>query len=132
KAQLADVVAGTEETTTGVIRLRAMAEHGVLAYPIVAVNDANTKHLFDNRFGTGQSTIDAILRSTNLLLAGRTFVVCGYGMCGRGVASRARGLGARVVVTEVSPLAALEAVMEGYRVMPLRDAARIGDVLATV
>ncbi len=132
KDQLPEILAGTEETTTGVIRLRAMAEHGVLAYPIVAVNDADTKHLFDNRFGTGQSTIDAILRSTNLLMAGRTVVVCGYGMCGRGVASRARGLGAHVVVTEVSPLAALEAVMEGYRVMPLRDAARIGDVFVTV
>jgi adenosylhomocysteinase len=132
KDQLPEVVAGTEETTTGVIRLRAMAEHGVLAYPIVAVNDANTKHLFDNRFGTGQSTIDAILRSTNLLLAGRTIVVCGYGMCGRGVASRARGLGARVVVTEVQPLPALEAAMEGYTVMPLREAARQGDVFVTV
>src|SRR5207248_3189288 len=132
KDQLADVVAGTEETTTGVIRLRAMAEHGVLAYPIVAVNDANTKHLFDNRFGTGQSTIDAILRSTNLLLAGRTIVVCGYGMCGRGVASRARGLGARVVVTEVQPLPALEAAMEGYTVMPLREAARVGHMLVPV
>jgi len=132
KDQLADVVAGTEETTTGVIRLRAMAEHGVLAYPIVAVNDANTKHLVDNRFGTGQSTIDAILRSTNLLLAGRTIVVCGYGMCGRGVASRARGLGARVVVTEVQPLPALEAAMEGYTVMPLREAARVGDLFVTV
>src|SRR5438874_9118573 len=130
--QLPEVIGGTEETTTGVIRLRAMAEHGVLAYPIVAVNDANTKHLFDNRFGTGQSTIDAILRSTNLLLAGRTVVVCGYGMCGRGVASRARGLGARVVVTEVSPLSALEAVMEGYQVMPMREAARLGDVFVTV
>jgi adenosylhomocysteinase len=132
KEQLPEVIAGTEETTTGVIRLRAMAEHGVLAYPIVAVNDANTKHLFDNRFGTGQSTIDAILRSTNLLLAGRTVVVCGYGMCGRGVASRARGLGARVVVTEVQPLPALEAAMEGYTVMPLREAAREGDVFVTV
>jgi len=132
KEQLAEVIAGTEETTTGVIRLRAMAERGVLAYPIVAVNDANTKHLFDNRFGTGQSTIDAILRSTNLLLAGRTVVVCGYGMCGRGVASRARGLGARVVVTEVQPLPALEAAMEGYTVMPLREAARQGDVFVTV
>jgi adenosylhomocysteinase len=132
KDQLPEVMAGTEETTTGVIRLRAMAEHGVLAYPIVAVNDANTKHLFDNRFGTGQSTIDAILRSTNLLLAGRTVVVCGYGMCGRGVASRARGLGARVVVTEVQPLPALEASMEGYTVMPLREAARQGDVFVTV
>ena len=105
--QIAEIVGGAEETTTGVIRLRAMAEHGVLAYPIVAVNDANTKHLFDNRFGTGQSTLDAIIRSTNFLIAGRTVVVCGYGMCGRGVASRARGLGARVVVTEVSPLPAL-------------------------
>ncbi len=132
KDQLPEILAGTEETTTGVIRLRSMAEAGVLAYPIVAVNDANTKHLFDNRFGTGQSTIDAILRSTNLLFAGRTVVVCGYGMCGRGVASRARGLGAQVVVTEVSPLAALEAVMEGYRVMPIADAARIGDVFVTV
>ncbi|MFL5798779.1 MAG: adenosylhomocysteinase [Actinomycetota bacterium] len=132
KDQLLEILAGTEETTTGVIRLRSMAEHGVLAYPIVAVNDADTKHLFDNRFGTGQSTIDAILRSTNLLMAGRTVVVCGYGMCGRGVASRARGLGAHVIVTEVSALAALEAVMEGYRVMPLRDAARIGDVFVTV
>ena len=126
------VIGGTEETTTGVIRLRAMAEHGVLAYPIVAVNDANTKHLFDNRFGTGQSAIDAILRSTNLLLAGRTVVVCGYGMCGRGVSLRARGMGARVVVTEVAPLPALEAAMEGYTVMPLREAARIGDVFVTV
>src|SRR5438552_18039120 len=130
--QLSEIVAGTEETTTGVIRLRSMAEHGVLAYPIVAVNDANTKHLFDNRFGTGQSTIDAIFRSTNLLLAGRTMVVCGYGMCGRGVASRARGLGARVVVTEVQPLPALEAAMEGYTVMPLREAARQGDIFITV
>src|SRR5919197_5951006 len=130
--QLEEVVGGTEETTTGVIRLRAMAAEGVLAYPIVAVNDADTKHLFDNRFGTGQSTIDGIVRATNLLLAGRTVVVCGYGMCGRGVASRARGLGARVVVTEVAPLPALEAVMEGFEVMPLRDAARQGDVFVTV
>jgi len=130
--QLPEIIAGTEETTTGVIRLRSMATAGVLAYPIVAVNDANTKHLFDNRFGTGQSTIDAILRSTNLLLAGRTVVVCGYGMCGRGVASRARGMGAQVVVTEVSPLAALEAVMEGFQVMPLGEAVRIGDVFVTV
>ena len=132
KDQLGDIIAGTEETTTGVIRLRAMADKGVLAYPIVAVNDAETKHLFDNRFGTGQSTIDAIMRATNFLLAGRTVVVCGYGMCGRGVASRARGMGASVVVTEVSPLAALEAQMEGYRVMPLREAARIGDIFVTV
>ncbi len=130
--QIAEIWGGTEETTTGVIRLRAMAEGGALAYPIVSVNDANTKRLFDNRFGTGQSTIDAIMRATNLLLAGRTIVVCGYGMCGRGVASRARGLGAKVVVTEVDPLPALEAAMEGYQVMSLRDAARIGDVFVTV
>ena len=130
--QLVDVLGGTEETTTGVIRLRAMARDGALAYPIVSVNDADTKHLFDNRFGTGQSTVDAIMRATNRLLAGRTVVVCGYGMCGRGVASRARGLGAHVIVTEVTPTSALEAVMEGYRVMPLRDAARIGDLFVTV
>ncbi|HZP90673.1 MAG TPA: adenosylhomocysteinase [Actinomycetota bacterium] len=130
--QIGEVVGGTEETTTGVIRLRAMAADGALRYPIVSVNDANTKHLFDNRFGTGQSTMDAIMRATNLLLAGRTMVVCGFGMCGRGVASRARGLGAKVVVTEVDPLPALEAAMEGYQVMPLREAARIGDVFVTV
>src|ERR671930_709621 len=130
--QLPEIFAGTEETTTGVIRLRSMAEKGVLAYPIVAVNDANTKHLFDNRFGTGQSTIDGIVRATNRLLAGRTVVVCGYGQCGRGVASRARGMGARVVVTEVDPLRALEAVMEGFEALPIRDAARIGDVFVTV
>jgi adenosylhomocysteinase len=130
--QLGEVIGGTEETTTGVIRMRAMAADGALRYPIVSVNDANTKHLFDNRFGTGQSTIDAIMRSTNLLLAGRTVVVCGYGMCGRGVASRAKGLGAQVVVTEVDTLPALEAAMEGYRVMPLREAARIGEVFVTV
>jgi adenosylhomocysteinase len=130
--QIADVVGGTEETTTGVIRLRAMAADGALKYPIVSVNDADTKHLFDNRFGTGQSTMDAIMRATNLLLAGRTVVVAGYGMCGRGVASRARGLGAKVVVTEVDPLPALEAAMEGYGVMPLREAARVGDVFVTV
>jgi adenosylhomocysteinase len=130
--QLPDVLGGTEETTTGVIRLRAMHEDGALKYPIVAVNDADTKHLFDNRFGTGQSTMDAIMRGTNLLLAGRVVVVAGYGMCGRGVASRARGLGAQVVITEVDPLPALEAAMEGFRVMPLRDAARIGDVFITV
>ena len=130
--QLPEVWGGTEETTTGVIRLRAMAADGALAYPIVSVNDANTKRLFDNRFGTGQSTIDAIMRSTNLLLAGRTVVVCGYGMCGRGVASRARGMGAHVIVTEVDPLPALEAAMEGYRVAPLREAARIGEIFVTV
>ena len=130
--QIAEIIGGTEETTTGVIRLRAMAADGALKYPIVSVNDADTKHLFDNRFGTGQSTIDAIMRSTNRLLAGRTIVVCGYGMCGRGVASRARGMGAHVIVTEVDPTAAIEAVMEGYRVMPLRDAARVGDIFITV
>jgi len=130
--QLHEVIGGTEETTTGIIRLRAMANDGALMYPIVSVNDADTKHLFDNRFGTGQSTIDAIMRSTNLLLAGRTVVVCGYGMCGRGVASRARGMGAKVVVSEVDPIRALEAAMEGYGVMPLRDAARIGDMFVTV
>jgi adenosylhomocysteinase len=130
--QLAELIGGTEETTTGVIRLRAMARDGVLGYPIVAVNDARTKHLFDNRFGTGQSTIDGIIRATNLLIAGRTVVVCGYGQCGRGVASRARGLGAQVVITEISPVSALEAAMEGYRVLPLREAARVGDVFVTV
>jgi adenosylhomocysteinase len=130
--QIADVWGGTEETTTGVIRLRAMAGDGALRYPIVSVNDADTKHLFDNRYGTGQSTMDAIMRSTNRLIAGKNIVVCGFGMCGRGVASRARGLGAQIIVTEVDPTAALEAVMEGYRVMPLRDAARIGDIFVTV
>jgi adenosylhomocysteinase len=130
--QLGEILGGTEETTTGVIRLRAMAQQGKLRYPIVAVNDAMTKHLFDNRFGTGQSTIDGIIRATNFLIAGRVVVVCGYGMCGRGVASRARGMGAQVVVTEVSPLAALEAAMEGYRVLPIREAARVGDIFVTV
>ena len=130
--QLKELIGGTEETTTGVIRLRAMQHDGVLAYPIVAVNDADTKHLFDNRYGTGQSTIDGVIRATNLLLAGRTVVVCGYGMCGRGVASRARGMGARIVVTEVDPLRALEAYMDSYQVMPIRDAARIGDLFVTV
>jgi len=131
-AQLSEVLGGTEETTTGVIRLRAMALDGALKYPIVSVNDADTKHLFDNRFGTGQSTIDAIMRATNRLLAGKSIVVCGYGMCGRGVASRARGMGAKVIVVEVEPVLALEAAMEGYQVMPLRDAARIGDIFITV
>jgi adenosylhomocysteinase len=132
KEQLAELRGGTEETTTGVIRLRAMAADGVLAYPIVAVNDADTKHLFDNRFGTGQSTIDGIIRATNRLLAGRTVVVVGYGMCGRGVSSRARGMGARVIVCEVDPMSALEAVMEGYECMPSLQAAREGDVFVTV
>ncbi|MDP9185047.1 MAG: adenosylhomocysteinase [Actinomycetota bacterium] len=130
--QLTHVLGGTEETTTGVIRLRAMGNDGALGYPIVSVNDADTKHLFDNRFGTGQSTMDAVMRATNRLLAGRTVVVAGYGMCGRGVSSRARGLGAHVIVTEVDPTAALEALMEGFRVLPMREAARIGDLFITV
>jgi len=127
-----DVVGGTEETTTGVIRLRSMAKDGVLKYPIIAVNDADTKHFFDNRYGTGQSTIDGILRATNLLFAGLRVVVCGYGWCGRGVASRAKGLGSDVIITEVNPTRALEAVMDGFRVMPLAEAAKIGDVFVTV
>ena len=126
-----NVIGGTEETTTGVIRLRAMAAEGALRYPIIAVNDADTKHLFDNRYGTGQSTIDGILRATNFLLAGRNFVVGGYGWCARGIAMRARGIGANVIVTEVNPLRALEAVMDGFRVMPMIEAARIGDVFVT-
>jgi adenosylhomocysteinase len=126
------VIGGTEETTTGVIRLKAMGAQGVLRYPIVAVNEANTKHMFDNRYGTGQSTIDGIIRATNVLLAGKTFVVAGYGWCGRGLASRAKGLGADVVVTEVNPLRALEAVMDGFRVMPMNEAAEVGDVFVTV
>ncbi len=129
---VADVLGGTEETTTGVIRLRAMARDGSLRYPIVAVNDAQTKYLFDNRYGTGQSTLDGILRATNLLLAGLDFVVAGYGWCGRGVAMRARGLGARVIVTEVNPVRALEAVMDGFRVMPMSEAAAVGSVFVTV
>jgi len=129
---LPDVLAGTEETTTGVIRLRSMAREGALAYPIIAVNDADTKHLFDNRYGTGQSTIDGITRATNVLWAGKTVVVAGYGWCGRGVAMRARGLGAQVVVTEVKPVCALEAAMDGLRVMPMAEAARIGDIFVTV
>ena len=129
---LDSVIGGTEETTTGVIRLKAMAEDGVLKYPIIAVNDANTKHLFDNRYGTGQSTLDGIIRATNRLIAGSIFVVCGYGWCGRGVAMRAKGLGARVIVTEVDPLKALEAVMDGFDVMPLAEASEIGDFFCTV
>ncbi len=132
KALLKDVIGGTEETTTGVIRLRAMAEGGVLKYPIIAVNDAYTKYLFDNRYGTGQSTIDGILRATNRLIAGSVFVVCGYGWCGRGLALKAKGFGARVVVTEVDDLRALEAVMDGFEVMPIVDASRIGDIFVTV
>jgi adenosylhomocysteinase len=132
KDVLAGVEGGTEETTTGVIRLRAMAKDGVLKYPIIAVNDALTKHLFDNRYGTGQSTMDGILRATNILVAGLNVVVAGYGWCGRGVASRARGLGANVIVTEVDPTRALEAVMDGYRVMKMTEAASIGDIFLTV
>ncbi|MGE4357944.1 MAG: adenosylhomocysteinase [Candidatus Omnitrophota bacterium] len=123
---------GTEETTTGVIRLRALEKEGKLKYPIIAVNDALTKHLFDNRYGTGQSTIDGILRATNRLIAGTSFVVCGYGWCGRGVAMRAKGMGAKVIICEKDPLRALEACMDGYEVMPLRKAARIGDIFVTV
>jgi adenosylhomocysteinase len=129
---LVDVIGGTEETTTGVIRLRAMAKEGVLRYPIIAVNDADTKHLFDNRYGTGQSTIDGIIRATNFLLAGSKFVVAGYGWCGRGLASRARGAGAEVIVTEVDPTKALEATMDGFRVMAMIDAAKLGDIFCSV
>src|SRR5438105_8584745 len=128
---LEGVIGGTEETTTGIIRLRAMAKEGVLRYPIVAVNDADTKHLFDNRYGTGQSTIDGIIRATNFLLAGANFVVAGYGWCGRGLASRARGAGAEVVITEVDPTKALEAVIDGLRVMPVAEAAKVGDIFIT-
>ena len=129
---LRQITGGTEETTTGVIRLRSMAKDKVLGYPIIAVNDAMTKHLFDNRYGTGQSTIDGILRATNRLLAGSVFVVCGYGWCGRGVAMRAKGMGAKVVITEVNPLRALEATMDGFQVMPIAQAAKIGDFFVTV
>lgn len=127
-----DVIGGTEETTTGVIRLRNMAQQGALCYPVIAVNDARTKHFFDNRYGTGQSTLDGITRATNLLWAGARVVVCGYGWCGRGIAMRARGMGSRVTVTEIDPIAALEAVMDGFDVMPLHDAAPFGDVFVTV
>ncbi len=127
-----NIVGGTEETTTGVIRLRAMAADKMLEFPVMAVNDAMTKHFFDNRYGTGQSTIDGILRATNVLLAGKTFVVAGYGWCGRGLAMRARGMGANVIVTEIDPLVALEAVMDGFRVMPMAEAAPIGDIFVTL
>jgi adenosylhomocysteinase len=132
KDLLPGILAGTEETTTGVIRLKSMAKDGVLRYPIVAVNDAQTKHLFDNRYGTGQSTLDGILRATNVLLAGLKFVVAGYGMCGKGVAMRARGAGAHVIVTEINPIRAIEAVMDGYEVMPMAEAAPLGDIFLTV
>jgi adenosylhomocysteinase len=131
KDALADLRGGTEETTTGVIRLHSMAKEGVLSYPVIAINDAHTKHLFDNRYGTGQSTIDGIIRATNLLLAGKNFVVAGYGWCSRGIASRAHGLGAIVIVTEVEPTRALEAAMDGFRVMPMAEAAKIGDIFVT-
>jgi len=129
---LPGIIGGTEETTTGVIRLRAMAADGMLMFPVMAVNDAMTKHFFDNRYGTGQSTVDGIIRATNVLLAGKRFIVAGYGWCGRGLASRARGMGAHVIITEVEPLKALEAVMDGYEVMPMMDAVKIGDIFCTV
>jgi len=129
---LDDVIGGTEETTTGVIRLRAMAHDGALNYPIIAVNDAMTKYLFDNRYGTGQSTLDGIIRATNVLLSGKTFVVAGFGWCARGLAMRARGMGANVIVTEVDPMKALEAIMDGYRVMPMSEAAKLGNIFCTL
>jgi adenosylhomocysteinase len=132
REMLPEVIGGTEETTTGVIRLKAMAADGALEFPVVAVNDAMTKHLFDNRYGTGQSTVDGIIRATNILLAGKNFVVGGYGWCARGLAMRARGMGAKVIVTEVDPLPALEAVMDGFRVMPMMEAATIGDIFCTL
>ena len=127
-----NIVGGTEETTTGVIRLRSMQREGTLQYPIIAINDALTKHLFDNRYGTGQSTIDGLLRATNILLAGKIVVICGYGWCARGVASRAKGMGARVIITEINPLKALEAVMDGFQVSPIREAAKVGDLFVTL
>ncbi|MFH1847935.1 MAG: adenosylhomocysteinase, partial [Candidatus Omnitrophota bacterium] len=126
------ILAGTEETTTGVIRLRSLEKKGLLLFPLIAVNDADTKHFFDNRYGTGQSTLDGVIRATNKLVAGTNFVVCGYGWCGRGMAMRARGAGANVIVTEVDPLKAIEAVMDGYRVMPIKQAAGIGDIFVTL
>jgi adenosylhomocysteinase len=131
REQLGDVIAGTEETTTGVCRLKALERDGKLAFPVVAVNEAKTKHLFDNRYGTGQSTLDGIIRATNVLLAGRVVVVAGYGWCGRGVASRAKGMGANVVITEVDPMKAIEAVMDGFMVMTMEEAAKIGDIFIT-
>jgi adenosylhomocysteinase len=131
REQLGDVIAGTEETTTGVIRLKALERDGKLAFPVVAVNEAKTKHLFDNRYGTGQSTLDGIIRATNVLLAGRMLVVAGYGWCGRGVAMRAKGMGANVIVTEVDPMKAIEAVMDGFLVMTMDEAAKVGDIFIT-
>ncbi|MDY0095735.1 MAG: adenosylhomocysteinase [Candidatus Vecturithrix sp.] len=132
KDLLAQVIGGTEETTTGVIRLRSMAHNNVLGYPIIAVNDAQTKHFFDNRYGTGQSTMDGIIRATNTLVAGKYVIICGYGWCGRGVAMRAKGMGAKVVITEIEPIKAIEAAMDGFQVMPIADAAVIGDIFVTV
>jgi adenosylhomocysteinase len=132
KDQVSQIIGGTEETTTGVVRLRAMSNDGVLKYPVIAVNDSKTKHFFDNRYGTGQSTLDGIVRATNRLIAGSHFVVAGYGWCGKGLASRAQGLGARVIVTEIDPLKALEAVMDGFEVMSMADAAKVGDIFCTV
>ena len=129
---LDNVVGGTEETTTGVIRLNSLADAGQLAYPIIAVNDADTKHFFDNRYGTGQSTLDGITRATNILWAGKNVVVAGYGWCGKGVAMRARGMGANTIVTEINPIRAIEAAMDGHRVMPMSDAASIGDIFITL
>src|SRR5205814_594826 len=131
REQLGDIVAGTEETTTGVIRLKSLEAEGKLGFPIIAVNEAMTKHMFDNRYGTGQSTIDGIIRATNVLIAGKRFVVAGYGWVGRGVAMRARGLGAHVIITEVDPMRGLEALMEGYEVMPMAEAAKVGDIFCT-
>jgi adenosylhomocysteinase len=131
REQLGDVIAGTEETTTGVIRLKALERDGKLAFPVVAVNEAKTKHLFDNRYGTGQSTLDGIIRATNVLLAGRTLVVAGYGWCGRGVAMRAKGMGSNVIVTEIDPMKAIEAVMDGFLVMTMAEAAKVGDIFIT-
>src|SRR5207248_3060100 len=132
REQLGDIIAGMEETTTGVIRLKAMEADGALAFPVIAVNEAQTKHLFDNRYGTGQSTIDGVIRATNVLLAGKKLVVAGYGWCGRGVAMRAKGMGAHVIVTEINPLRALEAVMDGFEVLTMAAAAKIGDIFITV
>ena len=132
KELIKDIIAGTEETTTGVIRLRSMEKDKALKYPIIAVNDAQTKYLFDNRYGTGQSTIDGLLRATNILIAGKKFVICGYGWCARGLAMRANGMGAQVIITEVDPMKALEAVMDGYQVMPIKEAAKVGDIFITL
>jgi len=132
KELIKEIIAGTEETTTGVIRLRSMEKNKALKYPIIAVNDAQTKYLFDNRYGTGQSTLDGLLRATNILVAGKKFVICGYGWCARGLAMRANGMGAQVIITEIDPIKALEAVMDGYQVMPIKEAAKIGDIFITL